>query len=345
MFPTTYDTILQDSAEMQNSFDTALGNLTTVERDIVDRAAVTIALVSSHVGVYPTAGRNQHQEHFSASLLKVAAMYAAFELRKDVTPVSHGLTSRQEFLTALREQFNPSIREAVPRIANASAITDLHLFPDYGKVFDSPFNPSTGQLAVNFSESFWNSLQDMIGGSNAAAAATIHGLGFGYLNGALANGGFFDDPSAIGIWLAGDFQGQWPPVRISSDNDGMVAQATTTHQMANLYALMREEALVGPQDSNSMLDLLAGGATWFTHTSPQIWPPNLNLLVTHSKVGRGPLPPFAPGEVLSEGAIVHEVAHDRDFIVTWQNVLGPPTLSTLLPIARLIEGTIDLALA
>ena len=75
--------------------------------------------------------------------------------------------------------------------------------------------------------------------------------------------------------------------------------------------------------------------------TPKLWKTDSSapFVVTHAKVGRGPLK--AGGEVISEAEIVHAQVQDRRFVVAWQNLLGPPTNTNLKPVAAVIEKTIN----
>lgn len=89
-----------------------------------------------------------------------------------------------------------------------------------------PRSSGTG-FSVEFSKTFLKHLDLMISiGENGSAGQVVHGSGYGYLNGALAEAGFFKLGSGNGVWLAGDYTGTYPKFRINSVNDGPVAQAT-----------------------------------------------------------------------------------------------------------------------
>jgi hypothetical protein len=100
---------------------------------------------------------------------------------------------------------------------------------------------------------------------NPGATTTIHGLGYPYINGKVADDGFFEGTK--GVWLAGDyaFGTQWPAARIDSLNDGPSAQATTAVHLARLLTLLFDNRLVGPLSSASMQDLMERAGKWFRH--------------------------------------------------------------------------------
>jgi hypothetical protein len=152
---------------------------------------------------------------------------------------------------------------------------------------------------------------------NGPAATCIHGVGYGYLNGALAAGGFFEPLKRQGLWVAGDYQTTWPYVRINSINDGPVAQAGTTRDMAKLISLIMTDRLLDPASCGEMRSRLArsvtGIATWVARTGLFS-----SGTITHNKVGVGPLK--SGRYVWSEvGVYKSPVASRRRYVVAWQN--------------------------
>src|SRR5262245_4611957 len=82
-------------------------------------------------------------------------------------------------------------------------------------------------FVVDFTSAQRGALEDMmVQQNNPGATTTIHGLGDPYLNGKIADDGFFDG-SGHGVWLAGDYAQQWPAARISCVDDVDTAQGTT----------------------------------------------------------------------------------------------------------------------
>jgi hypothetical protein len=274
------------------------------------------------------AGVNFGQTHYSASLLKVAAMYAAYELRSTVNNVarSTGAASAAELFERLAP-LDDLIDVAVPDLLTTPGLTRAMRVPKYAQIF-SVIPLVDGGVAADFSHAFEQHLRlAIIESSNASAAFCIKALGYSWINGALASGGFFFPGTRDGIWLAGTFAGDQPYARIPSINDEGVAQATTTFDMTNLYAHLLGRSLVVDgtgESSDRMLDLLAE-----THAGPEpSWMDGSRenplrvgpVAITHTKIGVGPLK--TGPNVFSEGSIVTHHGTGRQFIVVWQNVLG-----------------------
>ena len=332
---------------MQTALDDFMNNLSGSDLAALERVALTVVEVTSATPPHAWAGHRHNEVHFSASLLKVAVMYAVQDLLSaskqqinEQQPQSAG-----DFFASLVTDFNPVIKTATPGIIkNDPRITDVHILPSYQQILDPQLDASGVPVDVGFTASYLQSMTDMIAASSdSAAAQCIHGLGYGLLNARIADDGFFDSANQRGIWLAGDYVGQWPAIRIPVVNDGKSAQATTAVDMARLYTLMSDEILVTVDDSDAMLALLAQAGSWFHFTSPAVWPSG-GIDVTRSKVGVGPLAPNAAGiveQVVSEGITVHDSAHERDFVVVWQNLKGATSFANLSLVARMIEAAIN----
>ncbi|MFI0366922.1 hypothetical protein ACH35V_03530 [Actinomadura sp. 1N219] len=344
---------------MQMALETARQGLLAIGTPNVDRLALMVVLLTGHEGQddHPWAGVRTDEEHYSASLLKVAAMYAAFDLRSsaDELIAPTGLTAWPAIEAELTAAFDPEIDARTPALISDPGLSprlrpqDRDRKPDYSAVL----KPGTGPVfVVDFTPGQLSAFQDMIVGQhNPGATTTIHGLGYPYLNGKLADDGFFDSSNNKGVWLAGDFtnEADWPSARIDSENDELVAQATTVEHFARMLTLLFDDRLIGPTSNNEMRDLMRRAGKWFHHTGlipgPVIWPRDGRFIATASKVGLGPLK--SGKQTFSEGLVVHDTSRGLDFVVVWQNVhdtLGPgqvPFRRTFEPVARLIEATIS----
>ncbi|MFZ0708462.1 MAG: hypothetical protein WAM53_00330 [Terrimicrobiaceae bacterium] len=301
----------------------------------------TFVEVSDASGAFPSAGYLETVTDYIASEAKVAVMYSAYALRDMVArfAASTGANAANLFVRLAR-QMDPAIGKASKNIAR-SLLLDEHRLPLYKDVFALKPAASGLRVAVTFSPPFDRALERMIVPSNNADAATcVHGVGYGYLNGALAEGGFFDLSSDQGLWVAGDFQGgkKWPYVRIVSRNDGFVAQAGTTRDMAKLVSLMMTDQLLDPASCEEMRGTLARAAKgidtpWVTRT--RVFKPGT---ITHNKLGLGPLK--SGNNVRSEVSVYHSpVAKGRRYVVAWQNLVGLSPIG-FADIAGIIKATI-----
>jgi hypothetical protein len=176
-------------------------------------------------------GQNDFLMMYSGSLLKAAAMYAAFQLHVAVNEfaATHVIdaadvpdVAKKKLFDAIRASFDRQIVSAVPRINSANIPFPMRL-PKYEEVFTA--EPGGGRFKLEFKGAgatptdFALDLRRMIVGShNESAAIVIRALGYSWINGVMQSAGLFRDP--LGIWLAGDYE-QQPVVVIPRSSSRM----------------------------------------------------------------------------------------------------------------------------
>jgi hypothetical protein len=239
--------------------------------------------------------RLDDEEYFSASLVKVAAMFAAFALRAEARALIDDIkagtvtsTTATDFFSKLAAGFNPN--DAVTDIKNA---TGIQRKPTLTEVLSVTGFPTASALAADFSAEFRSHMRKMIVPSDdCSAGECIWRLSYPYINVKLMLAGFFDAASMKGIWLAGDYIiGTCPPatrarkqnfVRIKTINDcdqtttppfcGS-AQNTTSRLMAKLYLQILLGTLVDSDSSQEMLTLLQEGQKGSDRVDPPVTVP------------------------------------------------------------------------
>ena len=299
-----------------------------------DVHTIPIAIVSlDSDGARPLAGQRHFEMFFSGSMLKVAAMYAAFHLRVAVNDfaISAGIMADPAKFGKIANAFDPQIVNAVERINNAKPPIGKQLrVPKYKDIF-----AMTGDL-LSWTPVFDLHLEKMIVESdNDSASFCIQALGYSWINGLLQAAGFYepDLTSREGVWLAGAFDTTTPVVRIASANDRMVMQATTCYHMAWLLVELADKVLVktnpgGPDGNADMLGLLARAVS-NPHARSVIrrpfepGPAPFNIL--HTKIGVGDLKGGSCRSsnmdrcVFSEASILEHPPSGRKFVVVWQD--------------------------
>lgn len=302
----------------------------------------TLVDVTNASGSFPSAGYLETETDYIASEAKVAVMYSAYALLDMVQRFAESTGANSANLFArLARQMDPSIVKASKNIA-LSLLMDVHRVPSYRNVF--AVKPTTWghRVTVTLTPGFNRALEGMIVPSNNADAGTcVHGVGYGYLNGALAAGGFFDPSIGQGLWVAGDFQQgkKWPYVRIASRNDRLVAQAGTTRDMAKLVSLiMTNRLFLDSWSCAEMRGRLARAATGIDKP----WVARTGIFktgtITHNKLGLGPLK--SGQNVRSEVSVYQSpVAKGRRYVVAWQNLAGVQPIG-FADIAKIIKATI-----
>lgn len=323
-FPDAKNDPLAHDAALQLALDTALASTP----NLPNGAPIAIVDINPD-GSRGYAGRLEYIECYSASMLKVAAMYTAFELRKACNESLAGAAPVDAF-QALRENFDDVIR--TNRLSRLTGLADLHLLPKYDQVFG--YDPATN--LVNFSPAFWGDLFAAIAnGDNPSAGRCIQRLGFGYITTAASEANFFDADTDLGMWLCGDFGMGFPPQRIPCGNDGPTAQGASAYQMAKLFTMLVDSQLVDPGSDAAMLGLLQQAVVnlhLFLNRDTSV-----QYVTLHSKIGLGPV--NAGFTVASEALVVRENATNRLFVVVFQN--NPfANDASVFPVARAIDSTI-----
>ena len=226
-------------------------------------------------------------ECFSGSLIKIAAMFAAFTLRREAdvlrTDMRDGIVNEplSKFFDKLAQRVNPT-SDAVPEIMTAARIpkNNIPMVPSLRDILSI----TDLDTAVTFTADFRAHLRRMIIRSrDCDTAECIFRLSYPYINVKLMNEGYFHRDSMKGIWLCGDYfpsggcakeaqesklqykaTGQ-EFVRIDTVNDcdqtkhppfcGS-AQNTTSKEMARLFLNILHEELVDPTSAHEMRLLL-----------------------------------------------------------------------------------------
>lgn len=148
------------------------------------------------------AGVRETDMYFSGSLLKVALLYASFELVARVNKLAPLITagSVRDFFVKVNQDFEPKIANAVPKITPGP----------WRKVqFDKALMATTdasGTFRVTMSPRHDQDLRSIFldQNQNVGAQECMHRLGFSYVNGALEAAGFLGLVAQTGIWMATD---------------------------------------------------------------------------------------------------------------------------------------------
>jgi hypothetical protein len=313
--------------------------------DSVAKLHVPVAMLA-HVATasgHHFAGVHADEMHFSASLVKVAAMFAAFTLRAEARKLAPGFTAATPFLTALAAQFSSSAADV--RIRNAGASVGLK--PQYLQIL-AVTEHAGSPVTVEFSDLFDSHMKAMIEVSDDSSAAhCIRRLGYAYINVALVNGGYFDGATTNGIWLCGDYGGG-TRVEIPSVNDQDAAQVVTARAITKLFSdIMRNRAVDAAADPDAHLDmrrLLANAnPAYVSKFGTRLFS------IKGQKIGVANLKPNTPpkGEdVFSEGlrlkwkgdaAALATLGLTGDIAACWQNLRDSAFHDGVPAIAQMIE--------
>jgi hypothetical protein len=307
-------------------------------------AAISIILID-------TDGNNHYAEingtkmHYSGSLVKVAALYAAFDLRATARKHAKDNNSLDQnaFFTSLTSAIDTRI--VIQRLKDFGK----GLKPDLTKIFKG--FKDTGLNKVEFLDSFQTDLDNI--GENVNAGRIIRALGYSYINLSMMRGNFFSEATLKGVWLAGDYSQEsiLKSVRVPVENDivpGGSGQAITTKEMSRMFQLIHtKQGLSHVTDvsekaagNKGMHDILITEGSFFFGANTTV---NISVPPKFSndcaKVGIGTLGPIGtPGpSVISEGDVMKwsnnaEVTNFNtkykrkltgDFALCWQNMYQP----------------------
>jgi len=279
-------TIIPFQKYLDKAYDEVKNVDKTLGPDFGLKTHVPISIfLRSKGAIHPYAGKFDEEHHFSASLIKVAAMFAAFKLRREAlllaekvkngTVVLSAPANQANFFKKLDEQFNPN--NAVLGIASRN---DINKRPKYAEILSVTGFPNLASINVEFTPGFKNHIRQMIVPSNnCSAGECIVTLGYPYINVKLMEDGFFDGPTwdtptPKGIWLCGDYidddcfnkAKKQPYIRITTVNDCHEdthfcgsAQNTTSKEMAKFFLNILLRQLVDAPSSQEMRDLLHDG--------------------------------------------------------------------------------------
>lgn len=260
------------------------------------------------------AGIDDDDTDFSASLVKVAALFAAGRMLTAAKLAVVGAPNKTAFFSnfdnALKTEINTN---ADPRIRAKvfPSGSPVGLLPMTTATILQPTGFGTPGATVTFTSVFNSNLTDMIVNSgDTTAGVVIDMLGYGYISASLSEDHFFDPTTGTGVgtWLAGDYVHSSTYIRIPCLNDHPDAQLTTTRQMSRMFALIRLNLLpdIDTATNTLMQNLLhepkPGGTTpWLDPSRVHVGP---QFSIVLDKIGVAGLGSSQSPSVYSEGLII-----------------------------------------
>ena len=290
LFPAAPTINLVSNAKLQGALDAAVKAVAIAGKPppfgltIVD---LNSASVSSND--FASAGFNPNIEHYAASMLKAACLYAAHALRDLVQRFARARAPKDphKLFQMLQAELDPKIAVCCPLVTGRAPKV---LLPRWVDVFTA--SGSGAAMSISFTPGYTTSLHEMIVPSNnGEAGRCIRGVGYAYLNGLMLKHGFFDDSSSskTGLWLAGDYSGS-DVVTIPCSNDKDTKQGATSNAMARLGTVILLGSVLPGASHGEMAALLKESShgtdsSYFTRRSIAN---HLNgSQVTHGKIGLG----------------------------------------------------------
>jgi hypothetical protein len=237
-----------------------------------------VALVDlTKPGMLSYAGVRDQKEFHVFSAVKVGIMFAAFRLRERVqaawkaNSATTGKDAGQKFFHQLTEDWKPIVSKKVAKTP--------HDFPNLSKIFDVD-KADNGTIEFKDSNKSWDELKETARGGGVskatvnglgfldrlklgiawsddnASGSCLHDLGYQFINGTLANEGFFDGSKADGgLWLGSDYGFAPGAPKMGDDRAGTTVGATA-QVLAKFITLMVQGRLVNKDSSIAMQDLM-----------------------------------------------------------------------------------------
>jgi hypothetical protein len=277
------------------------------------RVAISLQpLLASAVSPY-YAGIFDDDTDFSASLVKIAALFAAGRMLTAAKVAVKAAPNIPAFFTSLNSALKTEIDTHADAQIRAKVFppgSPVGLYPKTTQIL-LPTGVGTAAATVTFTNVFSANQIDMIVNSgDSTAAGLIDMLGYGYISAALVEGKFFDptNGTGVGIWLAGDYANSNTYIRIPCINDHPDAQLATTRQVCRMFALIRLNLLpdIDTETNTLMRNLLnepkPGGTTpWLDPSRVHVGP---QFSIVMDKIGFAGLGSSNNPNVYSEGLVI-----------------------------------------
>jgi hypothetical protein len=253
---------------------------------------LTVALVDLTDPSAPVyAGIRDEDTIFIASMAKIAALYAAFELRKQLQDAISAVPTSvpvADLIAEVRRTWQPLLDATKPNDRAA-----FNGFPSLSEIFD--ITPSGSSWSVQFTTkgdiatladgelAEWPVLKGKFGfkellelmarfSNNDASARCITALSYEYIHGALTNGGFYNQATG-GLWLGAPYphkpgaaltEALWAAEPLSNErNQSRKYQTGSARAAATMFTLLGQGKLVDAAASGEMLDMLNTGTNDF----------------------------------------------------------------------------------
>jgi len=208
-----------------------------------------------------------------ASLVKIAAMFAAFRLKESLAIAVNQTseTTGRDALDSVARDWKEVVETAIP--------VGRRDFPQFSKIFD--ISGVKGAWALNFTGDYMKHTELMIGHSdNRSASICIDRLGFQFINGALEAEGFYSHANG-GMWLGGNYGGKsW----MLEPKTKLTHQGATARSVAKFLALVEDNRLISPAASTEMRRIMGLAGTWFVEGLMRAKPAR-SVTSSYAKVG------------------------------------------------------------
>jgi hypothetical protein len=325
------------SKDLTDAIVAVKGGLSRPDQARLEKVAFCIAKLGTNHNPVEYAGVKENDMLFSGSLVKVALLYASFELRArlnklgptvawDWKPFFAAVKSVIPWIPDHESDGKTTSREKEMKIDEILMITNT----TNAGVFSYDLRP---EHRADLEAIFAHQLQ------NRPPQNVVHRLGYSWINGALAKAGFLDLKTRKGIWLGNDIGAGWRQVHVPVATSGKSSEAMTAVDMANLLTCMHRGTLIDPASSREMMNLMAQGGSWIS-TLSQAAQDSLSFVSTGAKVGHDSSADANVPSVKSEALFIDH--RGTPFVGVWQNYpdASPNTNEDIVNVYRVIDEVV-----
>jgi phosphatidylserine/phosphatidylglycerophosphate/cardiolipin synthase-like enzyme len=307
----------QRTQDLLNAIAAVKATLSTADQRRLDQVAFAIAKLGTGNNPVEYAGLHEDAMFFTGSLAKIALLPASFELlfRVQQQGVSSSAIDPKAFLADVHKSFDSTIRASIswlpPGDWRETKIEDVvTATKNASGGFDVVMNAvHRRELERIFSDP----------NNNGHLRSCMRRLGYSYVNGATAAGGFLGTDPLLstfkkGLWMANDLGGGWPQFFVPVQTGGKSSVAGTAIDIANILTAMHRGTLIDATLSGQMMSIFSTGASWLMRV-----PASVGLALTNrgAKVGHASSDDAHAPTVKSEAAFLERGG--ALFATVWHN--------------------------
>jgi hypothetical protein len=324
------------SKDLSDAIAAVKGGLSRSNQQRLDKVAFCIAKLGTGHNPVEYAGVKEMDMLFSGSLVKVALLYASFELRARLNKLAPSVAWDWK-------PFFAAVKSAIPWIpdheADGKPSREMEMkIDDVVRIINTT---DAGVLSYDLRPEHRADLEAIFADQlhNRSPQNVVHRLGYSWINGALAKAGFLDVKTKKGTWLGNDIGAGWRQVHVPVATGGKSSEATTAVDLVNLLTCMHRGTLIDAASSQEMMNIMARGGSWIS-TLSQAAQNSLSFVSTGAKVGHDGSDDAKVPSVKSEALFIDH--RGTPFVAVWQNYpdASPNTNEDIVNVYRAIDETL-----
>jgi hypothetical protein len=307
----------QRTQDLRNAIAAVKATLSAADQGRLDQVAFAIAKLGTGNNPVEFAGLHENEMFFTASLAKIALLPASFELlfRVQQQGVSSPAADPKAFLADVHKSFDSTIRGAISWLPPGDwRETRIEQVVTATKNASGGFDVAMNAVHRRELEGIFSDPNN-----NLHLRSCMRRLGYSYVNGATAAGGFLGTDPLLstfkkGLWMANDLGGGWPQFFVPVQTGGKSSVAATAIDVANILTAMHRGTLIDPSLSTEMMNIFSTGASWLMRVPASV---GLSLTNRGAKVGHASSDDAHSPTVKSEAAFLERGG--SLFAAVWHN--------------------------